>query len=245
MITLRRTLERQHHRGRRQEDWLTFDSQNRADPLASGLGALELLNEIRIAPGTSVPRNTRHDVEVLTYVHQGVLSYQDSASQSGVLQAGEFHRVTAGRSLRQGKMNASRSDWVHFYQLWLHPTQAELESEHVQRRFSAADRRGRLCVVASPDARRGSLRIHEDALICSALLDPGQHVVRELAPGRAAWVHVVHGVVALGYTVLCAGDGAGITDERAVSLTAREPSEVLLVDLGQEPDTVPTRSGRP
>jgi quercetin 2,3-dioxygenase len=245
MITLRRTLERQHHRGRRQEDWLTFDPHNRADPLADGLGALELLNEVRIAPGTSVPRNLRPDVEVLTYVHQGVLSYEDSMSHSGVLQAGEFHRVTSGSSLRHSKMNASRSDWAHFYQLWLHPSQAELDSEHVQKRFSAAERRGRLCVVASPDARRGSLRIHEDALVCSALLDPGQHVVRELAQGRGAWLHVVHGAVTVGDTVLTTGDGAGITEERAVSFTARERSEILLVDLGEVPAAFPTRSGRP
>jgi quercetin 2,3-dioxygenase len=245
MITLRRASERQHHRSRRQEDWLTFDPQNRADSLADGFGALELLNEIRMAPGAGVPRNARRDVEVVTYVHQGVLAYEDSMGHSGVLQAGEFHRVTSGRSLRHSKTNASRTEWAHFYQFWLHPSEAELESEHVQKRFSAAERRGGLCVVASPDARKGSLRIHQDALICSALLDPGQHIVRELSQGRSAWLHVVQGEVTLGDTVLTSGDGAGITDERAVSLTAREKSEILLVDLGSLLPTVPTRSGRP
>jgi quercetin 2,3-dioxygenase len=232
MLTLRRALERQHHRTRKQESWLTFDPQNRTDPLAKGLGALERLNEIHLAPGTSVPRNTRRDGEVLTYVHQGVLSYEDSTSHLEVLQAGEFHRVTSGSSLDQAKMNASRSAWAHFYQLWLHPSLAEFASEHVQRRFSAAERRGRLCVVASPDGHQDSLLIHEDALICSALLDPGQHVIRELTHGRGAWLHVVQGAVTLGDTILTTGDGAGITGERAVSITARESSEVLLVDLG-------------
>jgi redox-sensitive bicupin YhaK (pirin superfamily) len=109
---------------------------------------------------------------------------------------------------------------------------AELASEQVQRRFSTAQRRGRLCVVASPDGQQGSLLIHEDALICSALLDPGQHVVREMAPGRGAWLHVVQGAVAVSDTILTTGDGAGFTEERVVSLTARESSEVLVVDLG-------------
>ena len=245
MVSLRRASERLHHRSRRQEDWLTFDPDSRADPLADGFGTLESLNEIRIAPGAAVPRNARHDVEIVTYVHEGVVAYEDSMGHSGVLQAGEFHRVTSGRSLRHSKMNASRSDWAHFYQFWLHPSEAELESEHAQKRFSAAERRGGLCVVASPDARRSSLRLHEDALICSALLDPGQHVVRELSQGRIAWLHVVQGEVTLGDIVLTSGDGAGITDERAVSLTARERSEILLVDLGTLPPTPPTRSGRP
>jgi hypothetical protein len=245
MITLRRASERRHSRRPKFEDWLTFDPEDRADPLADGFGALELLTETRLAPGTGVPRSARHDVETVTYLHQGVLAYEDSMGHSGVLQAGEFHRVTSGRNLRHSQTNASRTDWAHFYQLGLHPSEAELESEHAQKRFSAAERRGDLCVVASPDARKGSLRVHQDTLICSALLDPGQHVVRELAEGRSAWLHVVDGQITLADSILGAGDGAGITMERAVSLTAREPSEVLLVDLGPSPRRLPTRSGRP
>ncbi len=242
MVTLRRASDRQHHRSLKREDWLTFDPQSTAAPFADGFGSLELLNEIRIAPGTSVPRSGSHDVEIVTYVHQGVLAYEDSMGHSGVLQSGEFHRVTSGRSLRHSKMNASRTDWAHFYQFWLHPSQAKLESEHIQKRFSAAERRGRLCIVASPDARQGSLHIHQDALICSALLDPGRHVVRDLSQERGAWLHVIQGEITLGDTVLTSGDGAGITDERAVSLTARERSEIVLVDLAAVPRR---RSGPP
>jgi redox-sensitive bicupin YhaK (pirin superfamily) len=247
MVTVRRASERHHQRTSKQNAWFTFGPQDRVDraePGGDDFGSLEQLNDISIAPGTSAPRNARRDVEIVTYVYQGVLAYEDSLGHSGVLQAGEFHRVTSGRSLRHSKMNASRTDWAHFYQLWLYPSETELDSEHVQKRFTAAERRGGLCVVASPDARRGSLRIHEDALVCSALLDPGQHVVRELSRGRSAWVHVLQGEIRLGDAVLTSGDGAGITDEHAVSLTAREKSEILLVDVVALPMTS-TRSGRP
>jgi redox-sensitive bicupin YhaK (pirin superfamily) len=63
------------------------------------------------------------------------------------------------------------------------------------------------------------------------MLDPGQHLIHELSPGRCAWLHVVHGEVTLGDDVLVAGDGVGFTAERAVSFTARVESEVLLFDL--------------
>jgi redox-sensitive bicupin YhaK (pirin superfamily) len=242
MVNVRRASERQHHRSRGQDACFTFAPEDRAEPRADDFGSLEQLNELRIAPGTSAPRNTRRDVEVVTYLYQGVLAYEDSMGHSGVLQAGEFHRVTSGRSLRHSKMNASRTDWAHFYQLWLHPSETELESEHVQKRFTTAERRGGFCVVASPDARRGSLRIHEDAVICSALLDPGQHVVRELPLGRSAWVHVVEGEVTLDDVVLAAGDGVGITEERAVSLTARAKSEILLVEVVATPTIVQARA---
>jgi hypothetical protein len=142
--------------------------------------------------------------------------------------------MTAGNGLRHSETNASRTDWAHVFQIGLRPWEAGIDSSHEQKRFSAAQRRGGLCVVASPDARKGSLRIHQDALMYSALLDPGQHVVHELSQGRRAWLHLVHGEVILGDVVLTAGDGAGFTGERAVSLTAREDAEILLVDLGVE-----------
>jgi quercetin 2,3-dioxygenase len=58
--------------------------------------------------------------------------------------------------------------------------------------------------------------------------------VHELRDGRSAWLHLVEGEVTLGDVVLSTGDGAGLTAERAVSLTAREETEILLVDLGAE-----------
>jgi quercetin 2,3-dioxygenase len=233
MVTVRRTTERQHGRSRKQETWCTFDSANPAAPHTDGFETLESLNEIRLAPGARIPRNSRHDAEVVTYVCEGILAYEDSLGHSAVVQSGEFQRVSTDRSLRHSKMNASRSDWAHFYQIWLRPSEAELEAENEQKRFSAAERRNRLCVIASSDARRGSLRVHQNVLVCSALLDPGQHIVHELAPGRSAWLHLVHGKVTLGDVVLTTGDGAGVTADRAVSLTASEEAEILLVDVGQ------------
>jgi redox-sensitive bicupin YhaK (pirin superfamily) len=232
MITLRRAGQRHHHRRRRHEVWLTFDPQDRTDPLADGFGALESLDEDRLSPGADLQRRPHRDAEIVTYVRDGALAYDDSNGRSGVIQAGEFQRATVGRGGHHSETNASRTDGAHVFQIWLRPAQAELEAGLEQKRFSAAERRGGLCVVASPDARRGSLRIHQDALLYSAMLGPGKHVVHELQLGRSAWLHLVEGEATLGDVVLSGGDGAGLTAERAVSLTAREETEILLVDLG-------------
>jgi redox-sensitive bicupin YhaK (pirin superfamily) len=243
MITLRKASERRHDRSHKLETWLTFDSQDRAGVLADGLGNIETLKESRLAPGAGVPRTSGHDAEILTYVREGALAYENSLGSSGVVQAGEFQRVTAGRGLHHSQTNASRTDFAHFFQIWLRPSEVDLDPGHDQKRFTAAQRRSGLCVVASPDARKGSLCIHQDALIYSALLDPGQHVVRELSQGRSDWLHVVQGEITLGDIVLGTGDGAGITAERALSLTAREESEILLVDLGEPMAKPLTKSG--
>lgn len=232
MITLRRANERQHGRRRKQQVWHTFH-MDRAGALAGGFGALEALEEDRLPPGTGVPRHQHRDAEIVTYVREGALVHEDSMGRSGVIQAGEFQRMTARRGIRHSETNASRADWAHVFQIWLRPSEGGLELGRDQKRFSAAERRGGLCVVASPDARRGSLRILQDALVYSAMLDPGQHVIHELSRGRSAWLHLVEGEVTLGEIVLTTGDGAGVTAEYAVSLTAREESEILLIDLGE------------
>lgn len=232
MITLRRAEERQHDARRHQDVWLTFNPEERAGALANGFGALENLDESRLSPAGAVSRHPLHDAEIVTFVREGALAWEDSTGGSGLVQAGEFRRMTAGRGIRHSEANASRTHGAHVFQIWLQPAQAELEPSHEQKRFSVAERRGGLCIVGSPDGRRGSLTIHQDALVFSAVLDPGTHVAHELRPGRSAWLHVVQGEATLGDVVLGSGDGVGIASEIAVSLTARQETEVLLLDLG-------------
>lgn len=226
MISLRRSPPRHADRRRKQELWTSLD------PDEEGQGALERLNEDWLPPGAGFARQPHRDAELLTWVREGALAWEDSLGRSGLLQAGEFQRMTVRRSLRHTETNASRSMGAHAFQLWLRPTPPAPELDREQRRFSAAQRRGVLCVIASPDGRGGSLRLHQDALVFSALLAPGQHVVHELGGGRRGWLHLVQGRVTLGGEhVLATGDGASLVDERVVSLTADEDSEILLLDV--------------
>ena len=245
MITLRRTKERSHVRRRNHEAWLTFYPEDRTASLADGFGVLELLNEDRLAPGAGISLHPHHDAEIVTYVREGALAQEDSMGRSGVIQAGEFHRLTAGRGIRHSETNGSRTEWAHVFQISLRPSEAGLEPSHEQKRFSVAERRGVLCIIASPDGRKASLHVHQDALIYSAMLDPGQHVVHELSPARSAWLHLVRGEATLGDVVLTTGDGVGVAADRSVSLTAREETEVLLLDLGEHFLRSPKNGGVP
>jgi len=213
-------MERAHDRSNERDGWLTVCP-----------GEALALDEDRLAPGAAFPPRAHRDAETVTYVREGTLAYEDSTGRAGVIHAGEFQRLTVGRGVRHTERNASRSAGAHVFRLWLRPAQAAPEPGHEEKRFSAAQRRGGLCVIASSDARSGSLRIHQDALVFSALLDPGQHVVHELSQGRSSWLHLVEGEVTLGDQILTAGDGAGVTAARAVSFTAREQTEVLMLDV--------------
>lgn len=233
MIRLRKTELRQREQRSRQVVWRTFDPQDRADPFADGFGSLTSLSENLLPPNARASRQLCHQAEVVTYVRQGALAYEDSEGHSGVIHAGEFQRMTTTKTVRRSEKNTSRSRWAQIFRIWLRPAREGLTAGNETKRFTAAERRGLLRVVASPDARRESLHLHGEVVIYSALLDPGQHVIHELSPGRAAWLHLVGGQAMLGDVLLTAGDGAGIMAEPAVSLTAREETEIMLLDLRQ------------
>jgi len=197
--------------------------------------SLELLDEARLPPGAALPVLENRRLEWVTYVFQGGLAYEDAVGRSGLLLAGEFRRIAVDPVHGHRERNASATDWVHFFQLGLRPHgTAPLTPGNEQKRFSVADRRGGLCLIASPDEGRGTLHLDQDVRLYSGCLDTGQHVAHELSSGRVAWLHVVHGDIELGELKLSKGDGASVSEERAVSFTSKSDAEVLLVDVSDE-----------
>ena len=121
---------------------------------------------------------------------------------------------------------------MHFLQIWIEPERAGLAPGYEQKSFAAEERRGTLRLVASRDARDGSLAIHRDADVYAALLDEGQSVAHALRAGRSAWLQVARGALDLNGHALEAGDGAGVREEARLEIRARSAeTELLLFDL--------------
>lgn len=231
VIRLRPAAHRRQILRHEQQRWDSFGLRDVNAPLAQGLGVLMSLDENRLAPGARSLHVPCADSDIVSFVHEGSLQYGDAMGRSGVIEGGEFQRRDASALTRRREVNTSMTRWAHVFHIGLHPPRSGLESRIEQMRFSSAQRRGRLCVVASLDAREESLRLQQDARMHSAILHVGHHVVHEIAPGRCVWIHVVQGEVSVNGWVLRTGDGAALDDEHAVSLTAREHSEILLIDL--------------
>ena len=237
MITLRRDTERVHVRERNREIWRTFRAADRDDPAAgsppflTGFGILESLTEDRLPGRTSISKHSQRSAEVVTYVQEGALAYDDSLGRSGTIQAGQFQHTVVGNGVHQTHTNASKTSVARVYRVALRLSKPDPAPALEQRRFSAAERRDRLRTVASSDGRDGSLRTRQDVLVYSAVLAPGHHLVHELSPERSAWLHVVRGALALGSSVLGTGDGAGLMDEHVLSVTAQQESEILVIEL--------------
>jgi len=231
MIQVRKSNERGHA----EHGWLdshhTFSFADYYDPQAMGFRALRVINEDRVQPGQGFGTHGHRDMEILSYVLEGGLAHRDSTGGGGVIEPGDVQRMSAGTGVMHSEFNASRSEPVHFLQIWIVPDRRGITPGYEQKHFPPEQRQGQLRLIASPDAADGSLKIHQDARVYTTLLGKGQTVSHPLAAGRYLWVQVARGQVRMGDVVLSAGDGAAISDERSVTLTGDEPAEVLLFDL--------------
>jgi hypothetical protein len=231
MISIRRAKERGHA----DHGWLdtshTFSFAEYVDPRHMGWGPLRVVNEDRVAPGAGFPTHAHRDMEIITYVLAGALEHRDSLGTGSVIRPGEVQRMSAGTGVRHSEYNASRTEPVHFLQIWIQPAQAGIAPGYEQKTFADAERRGRLRLIAAPDGADGAVTIHQDARVYAASLERGERVVHTLAAARLAWLQVARGAVRLDGERLEAGDGAGVARETSVTLEAVEPAEVLLFDL--------------
>jgi redox-sensitive bicupin YhaK (pirin superfamily) len=231
MLSFRDGRNRRHTLLAGLDTWMSFDAADRGDLYCDGFRSLQVLNEISLGPGEAIPWRSQENLETLTYVLDGIVLHADNQGQAGVLRTGEFQLMSAGTGMRHEQVNGSRIDRAHFFESRLRPDAHDHDPECTRRRFSAADRKGKLRLIASPDALEASFRLRQNVRVYSSLPDRGCHLIHELKPERRAWLQVIRGRVQLNHLAIVAGDGVAFEDERSVSITALQPSEVLLFDL--------------
>jgi quercetin 2,3-dioxygenase len=231
MMQIRRNAERGHADHGWLDTYHTFSFADYFDPAHMGFRALRVINEDRVAPGTGFGMHGHRDMEIVTVVLAGALQHRDTLGNGEVLRPGEVQHMTAGTGIRHSEFNPSPTEAVHLYQIWLLPRQTGLTPSYEQKAFPDAEKHNRWRLIASPDGRDGSLTIHQDSRLYLARLNEAQELRHELANGRHAWLQVLHGGASVNGTVLKAGDGAALTDEKAVTVQATEAAEVLLFDL--------------
>jgi len=232
MITVRPSAERGHAN----HGWLdsrhTFSFADYYDDNHMAFRNLRVINEDLIAPGGGFPTHGHRDMEIISYLIAGSLAHKDSLGSQETIRPGEIQVMTAGRGVLHSEFNPSRTETAHLLQIWIQPRARNLPPSYQQRVFLEADRTDRLALIASGTAGTSALPIHADADLYAALLSAGTTVRHALTAGRHAWVQVARGAVTVNGTALQAGDGAAISDEAAVAITATTASEVLLFDLG-------------
>jgi len=222
-------------RGATRLGWLdsrhTFSFGDYYDPAQESFRSLRVLNDDQIAPGGGFGMHPHRDFEIITYVVSGAVEHRDSLGTGSVVRPGEVQRMSAGTGIRHSEFNPSDSEPLHLLQIWLTPERRGLTPSYEQKAFPAEERQGRWRLLAARDGADGAVTIHQDVALFGALLNPGQTIQHALEPDRHAWLQVARGAVILNGQPLAAGDGAAISNEPALTVSATQPSELLLFEL--------------
>jgi redox-sensitive bicupin YhaK (pirin superfamily) len=228
-------IRRSNDRGLADHGWLlsrhTFSFADYHDPEHVQFGPLRVINEDRVAPGAGFGTHSHRDMEILSYVLEGALAHKDSTGTSSVIRPGDVQRMSAGRGVRHSEFNASKTDPVHFLQIWIIPDVIGIAPSYEEKHFTTQDRRGRLSLIASPDQAEGSVLMHQDARVYAGLFEDDEHARFEVSDGRQCYVHVARGALHVAGLHLEPGDGLKITDEEEFELREGRAAEVLLFDL--------------
>jgi len=231
MINIRKSNDRGHA----DHGWLntrfSFSFADYYDPKHVEFRTLRVMNDDRVAGGGGFPTHPHRDMEIVTYVLEGALQHKDSMGNGSVIKPGDVQYMSAGTGVAHSEFNASETEPVHLYQIWMFPDKNGYKPAYDQKNFSDAEKRGKLRLLVSPDGRDGSVKIRQDNELYATVLGEGDRVQHQLKPERYAYVQVAKGSVKLNGTTLETGDGAEISAEKTLELAGVKDAEVLVFDL--------------
>lgn len=222
-------------RGQADFGWLqsrhSFSFGQYYDPEEIGFSDLLVINDDRVAPGRGFGRHPHADMEIFSYVLEGALEHRDSMGNGSLIRPGDVQMMSAGTGIAHSEYNPSQSEPVHFLQIWIVPDRRGVKPRYQQVHFEAAERRGRLRQIISPQGEDGALAVYQDVRVYAGLFDGAESATLALAPERYGYVHVARGEIELNGRRLVTGDGARLRQETRIELGGGQDAEVLVFDL--------------
>ncbi len=235
-------------RGHVQHGWLdskhSFSFASYRDPRHMGFSDLRVINEDVIAPGKGFPTHAHANMEIFTYVLSGAAKHEDSMGNSGIIRAGELQYMSAGSGVTHSEYNASSSEPLHLYQIWLHPETKGLGPRYEQLSLREGIEKNSLRRIAhssrtaesSPEnSREQSFPIRQDANIFVGTLEAGAGLSYGSSVGRSAWIQLLEGEIRVNSAQMAAGDGLSLEfpneTEDTLEIEADAKSLFLLFDL--------------
>jgi len=238
MITVRNADERGHAN----HGWLksshTFSFANYWNPDEQGFSDLLVINDDRVIAGKGFGQHPHRDMEIFSYVLEGALEHKDTLGTGSVIKPGDVQLMSAGSGVAHSEFNHSKSQPVHFLQIWIVPDVRGATPRYQQQHFSDDEKRGKLRLIISPEGKQGSLQVRQDARVYAGLFDGDEHATLTLADNRHAYVHVARGRIELNGQLLREGDGVRMRKEQMIELSNGRDAEVLVFDL--RPNELPS-----
>jgi hypothetical protein len=229
MEELRLAKDRGHANHGWLDSWHSFSFAGYHDPRHMGFGPLVVINEDRVKAGAGFGTHGHRDMEIISYVLEGALGHQDSMGNGSTIVPGDVQRMSAGTGVRHSEYSHSKAGVTHFLQIWIEPADVGIAPSYEQKHFGPEEKRGRLRLIVSPDAREGSVSLNQDALVYAGLFDGKESATYALQKSKG-YVHVARGRLTVNGHALGAGDALK-TDGGTISLEGGQGAEVLVFDL--------------
>lgn len=217
------------------DSWHSFSFGRYIDRANTNFRTLRVINDDFVAGGGGFEPHPHEDMEIISYIVNGRLAHKDwmgddgtHAHESG---AGSVQVMSAGTGVTHSEFNPSKTEAMRLLQIWIFPDKEGHKPSYAQRDIPESEKRDKLALLVSGQSGGAPLTIHQDANLYATLLSPGKSVSHKLASGRGAYVQVVNGSIDVNGHELKTGDGASIENEGEITLTGKQPSEVLLFDL--------------
>ncbi len=231
MIKIRRSNERGHANYGWLDTFYTFSFNTYYDPEFMGFRSLRVINEDYIEPAQGFPTHGHRDMEILTYIIRGELSHKDSMGNGTTILPDEVQRMTAGTGVQHSEFS-SPTEQTHLLQIWILPEAKDLTPGYEQTKFPRDEKRAKLKLVASRAGTDGSVTINQDVSLYSSVLADGESVTFEPKSERHVWIQLISGSLNVNGEDMMPGDGAAISDESSLKITAgADETEFLLFDL--------------
>jgi quercetin 2,3-dioxygenase len=229
-------IQRASERGTADHGWLKpnfyFSFAGYYDPAKVHFGLLRVLNDDFIEGGGKFHTHPHDNMEIVTIPLSGAVHHKDNTGGEGIIKAGDVQIMSAGSGVLHSEANASATDLLNLFQIWVFPKEKNIKPRYDQRTFDVKDRANNWQVVVSPREEDSALWINQDARFALANLNAGKTLTYENAfKGNGVYLVVINGMVQVGDTVLNKRDAMGIWETDSFSITASEDAELLAVEV--------------
>jgi redox-sensitive bicupin YhaK (pirin superfamily) len=229
-------LYKASERGAADHGWLNakhyFSFAGYYDPQKVHFGLLRVLNDDIVAGGGGFPTHPHDNMEIVTIPFTGALQHKDSTGGNGLIKSGDVQIMSAGTGVQHSEFNASKTEAVNLFQLWVFPKKKNITPRYDQRNFSTTDRINKWKFVVSPNETDNGLWINQDARFALTKLEAGKELTYNNAfKGNGVFLVVINGFAKVNGVELSKRDALGIYDTDSFTVTTTEDTELLAVEI--------------
>ena len=210
--------------------YFSFSQYN--NPAKVHFGMLRVLNDDFIAGGGAFPTHPHNNMEIITIPFTGALQHKDSTGGEGIIKAGDVQIMSAGTGVQHSEANASATEPVTLFQVWVFPKENNINPRYDQRHFDITERINKWQTIVSPVEKDKALWINQDAKFSLTKLQAGKTLDYPISfTGNGVFLVAINGAIKVADNNLNKRDAIGISETESFNIAATEDAELLAIEV--------------